>query len=119
MNLFLDCGIDSKNIPQATKGHIGYNRKRTSHLQQWLAQFRVYPDSARQQGWEGIVELSFLIEPSGRVHGARIAQSSGYAILDNAAFEMLDQAAPLPPIPQAVSSKAMRITVPVGFHLQR
>ncbi|MCK5860043.1 energy transducer TonB [Abyssibacter sp.] len=88
-----------------------------TELQQWLAQFRDYPDSARRRGWEGVVELAFVIEPNGRVRGAYVARSSGFAILDNAAVEMLDRASPLPPVPAGLSDQALAITVPVGYHL--
>lgn len=89
-----------------------------TELQQWLTQFRDYPDSARRRGWEGVVELAFTVEPDGRVHGARIVRSSGFPILDNAAFEMLARAAPLPPIPAELSDQGLAITVPVGYQLR-
>lgn len=84
-------------------------------LQQWLAQFRTYPDAAKHQGWEGVVELSFSIDSRGSIRGATMTRSSGVALLDNAAFELLDRASPLPPPP--ADDAPLRVTVPVAYRL--
>ena len=45
-----------------------------------------YPMLAREQGLEGVVVLSVLVRPDGRVEDARVASSSGAAVLDDAAL---------------------------------
>jgi periplasmic protein TonB len=45
-----------------------------------------YPDNARSKGWEGTVKLQILVSTEGRVEDMRIASSSGYAELDQAAL---------------------------------
>ena len=41
---------------------------------------------AREQGLEGVVVLSVLVRPDGRVEDARVASSSGADVLDEAAL---------------------------------
>jgi protein TonB len=45
-----------------------------------------YPMLAREQGLEGVVVLSVLVRPDGRVEDARVASSSGADVLDAAAL---------------------------------
>ena len=45
-----------------------------------------YPMAAREQGLEGVVVLSVLVRPDGRVDDARVAISSGAHVLDEAAL---------------------------------
>lgn len=45
-----------------------------------------YPTQSAENGEEGIVEIEIFVETNGTVSSARIAKSSGYARLDNAAF---------------------------------
>jgi TonB family protein len=59
-----------------------------------LAQFRrELPAGAQHQG---VVELRFKLSTAGAVTDARIAKSSGDAVLDNEALSLLARAAPLP-----------------------
>lgn len=44
-----------------------------------------YPPEAVKNGWEGIVTFRALIGTDGRAKNCEIIQSSGYAILDDAA----------------------------------
>lgn len=46
-----------------------------------------YPWLARIRGWEGRVEVSYQIQPSGEVTKVEILQSSGYYALDNACLK--------------------------------
>jgi len=45
-----------------------------------------YPTVARERGLEGVVLLSVLVRPDGRVEEARVASSSGTSVLDDAAL---------------------------------
>jgi protein TonB len=51
----------------------------------------IYPKRAKQQGWEGIVVLSFSVDANGNVFNIQVIRSSGYADLDNAAIQALSQ----------------------------
>lgn len=46
-----------------------------------------YPPEAQARGWEGRVGVYLLVAKDGRVKQARVAESSGYRILDDAAME--------------------------------
>ncbi len=46
-----------------------------------------YPQDARTNGWEGTVRVKVLISESGAVQDIRLANSSGYDSLDQAALE--------------------------------
>ena len=46
-----------------------------------------YPADARQHGLEGVVVLSVLVRSDGRVEEARVAASSGAAVLDEVALD--------------------------------
>ena len=46
-----------------------------------------YPREARQEGLEGCVEMNLLVNERGNVEQAKVTQSSGYQILDDAAIE--------------------------------
>lgn len=45
----------------------------------------VYPQIARQKGWEGTVGLTYNISPEGSVSDIEITRSSGYEVLDQEA----------------------------------
>ena len=65
------------------------------------------------RGFEGRVVLDLSIAADGRIDSARVATSSGHAILDDAALDMVRRAAPVPK-PQ---DGAVRLLVPVVFAL--
>lgn len=46
----------------------------------------VYPEYAREQGWEGAVTLKVYVTRAGRAEDVRVEHSSGYDILDQAAL---------------------------------
>lgn len=50
-----------------------------------------YPQTARNQNWQGTVLLRFTISATGQVEKVRVVRSSGYPILDQAAVEAVSQ----------------------------
>lgn len=78
--------------------------------------FRHYPALARERGWEGVAEVELLLDrfaaPQLRMH-----VSSGHALLDEAALEMLRQGARLAPVPTGLSGQEIRVLLPVRFSL--
>lgn len=77
-----------------------------------LNRHKRYPEAARAQGAQGVVVVSFVIGPSGRVASHTIARSSGVAVLDSAVSQMM-AAVHLPPPPGG----SFRATAPVRFNL--
>lgn len=58
-----------------------------------------YPQLARRQGLSGDLVLSVELMPSGEVADIRIDRSSGHALLDQAALDIVSLAAPYAPLP--------------------
>lgn len=44
-----------------------------------------YPSQARREQWQGTVGVIVTVDPMGRANECKVAQSSGHAILDEAA----------------------------------
>ncbi|MBI5488895.1 MAG: TonB family protein [Deltaproteobacteria bacterium] len=70
-----------------------------------------YPPLARRRGVSGTVEVSFAVAEDGTVAEARVASSSGAALLDEAALEAVRGAAPFP-------VGGCRFELPVRFSLE-
>ena len=65
-----------------------------------------YPDAARRQQLYGSMRLLVAILPDGSVADMQVLQSSGHAVLDNAALEIVKLAAPFEPFPEAMRAEA-------------
>src|SRR5690606_20981524 len=59
-----------------------------------------YPREAQRDRITGEVRVSFVVAESGAVSSIRVVASSGYPVLDRAAVETVQRAAPFPAIPQ-------------------
>ncbi len=77
----------------------------------------VYPEFARQQGWEGAVILNVWVDKDGNVSKAKIERSSGYGILDSAALDAVKKWQFLPAKIGNLSF-ASKVRVPVRFILE-
>lgn len=51
----------------------------------------VYPQFARDQGWEGLVVLELMVRADGHPSSVKIFRSSGYDILDRAALRAVEK----------------------------
>jgi len=71
-----------------------------------------YPLMARRQGWVGRVTVEFTVKLSGEVGALRVAESSGYPMLDRQALLAVKAASPFPPPPVVAT-----LTLPVAFEL--
>jgi protein TonB len=74
-----------------------------------------YPDVARDEGMEGVVRVEFVVRSNGEVDGLRMVGSSGYRILDEAAFTIIKEASPFPPLPEG--RERLKITIPIVYRL--
>ena len=64
-----------------------------------------YPNQARQQQIYGNVRMLVALRPTGDVEEVQILQSSGESILDNAAIQIVNMAAPFQPFPEAMRAE--------------
>lgn len=72
-----------------------------------------YPAEAKRQKIRGEVHVAFTVGAGGGVSGLRVVRSSGSPVLDRAAMETVQRAAPFPPIPGGRAS--WPFTVPLAF----
>jgi periplasmic protein TonB len=76
----------------------------------------LYPNYAREQGWEGIVFLKVLVNSDGTVGEIGVEKSSGYKILDESALKTINTWQFLPARVGAMSFSSW-IKIPVRFIL--
>ncbi|WP_245451313.1 energy transducer TonB family protein [Georhizobium profundi] len=74
-----------------------------------------YPAAARRDRLTGEVHVSFTIAAGGGVSGISVVRSSGSPVLDQAAIETVQRAAPFPQIPQAAGRSSWPFSVPLAF----
>ena len=89
------------------------------NLSAGVARLKRYPAIARMRGWQGTAVINVSIGPRGELLDARIARSSGFAVLDEQALEMIREAQPLPPAPASLRGLALVVQLPVSFSLTR
>ena len=78
-----------------------------------LAKVQRYPAQAREV--QGVVSLAFTIDRHGKVVSSRIVTSSGSAVLDAEALDLIKRAAPLPPPPADIADSDLSFIVPIRF----
>jgi protein TonB len=92
----------------------------------WLAEalwnrverMKRYPYLARMNRWEGKVVLEAVIRDDGHVLNLKVAQSSGYAVLDKDAMEVLQKASPLA-LKHPLGQTQVVVQVPISYRLER
>ena len=65
-----------------------------------------YPDEARRMQMYGNVRMLVALQPTGRIDEVRILQSSGHTVLDQAALNIVNLAAPFEPFPDELRAEA-------------
>jgi len=78
-----------------------------------LDRFKRYPSAGA--GAAGVVSLGFTIDRQGKVLSSRVVKSSGSAVLDSEALDMIKRAAPLPPPPAEVVDADLSFVIPLRF----
>lgn len=80
--------------------------------------FRHYPEVARRAGITGTAEVRLTIGTAGTRHHAELARSSGHAVLDAAAIEMLQRAAERARLPGSLEGRNFAVLLPVVFEVE-
>lgn len=78
--------------------------------------FRNYPALARSRGWEGVVEVAVVAGPIGPP-AVQLVRTSGHAVLDEQAIDMLTRAVTRTPLPDGLRSRGFRVLLPIRFSL--
>ena len=94
-----------------------------SYLDSWRRRVEAvgninYPIKARQQQVYGNVRMLISLNASGQISETRIIQSSGESLLDQAAFDIINLAAPFEPFPEELKAETdiLEIVRTFRFH---
>lgn len=79
--------------------------------------FRSYPETARRAGLAGAAEVRVSVA-AGAQRQTELTRSSGHAILDAAALEMLRSAAARAPLPDSLRGQEFAVLLPVVFEVE-
>ncbi|MGX9147638.1 TonB family protein [Mesorhizobium sp. 128a] len=117
----MTASVDAKPAAKASTPKASQSRSRSGDADRWNASLRSwiqrrthYPSAARPRRAEGTVNVSFVVNASGRVISARLARSSGDADLDRAALSVLQGATVPTPPPDKVGA----VVAPIVFSLR-
>jgi protein TonB len=83
-----------------------------------VEELKRYPASARADRAEGKVVVKAVIDENGSISEVGVFQSSGYPMLDEAAIQTMQQAAPLH-LPHPLGQPRMTIKIPMIYRLDR
>lgn len=86
-------------------------------LERVLGANQHYPRIARQRQWQGLVKMRVSFLPGGQIGQVAILSSSGFAVLDETALDMV-RSADLPPTPDPLRQREFTLDVPVLFRLR-
>jgi protein TonB len=84
-----------------------------------LNKHKKYPHDARARGEEGVANVSFSIDRSGKVIATHLDKSSGSNLLDQEAIEVLTRASPFPTPPPDVTETTFNFAQPIQFRIKR
>ena len=98
----------------AVKAQANWQRSLVAHINR----YKRYPAQARTHKVEGIVSVEFTLDRSGQILSARVAHSSGSAVLDEEAVALLRRAAPLPSPPQEIPPEGFSLVLPIRFQMK-
>jgi protein TonB len=80
-----------------------------------LLRFKGWPAGAEARGETGKAIIAFTVTRNGRVSGARLTKSTGYASLDQEALAWIQRAQPMPSFPAEIREAAMSFTAPLSW----
>ncbi|MBS1144662.1 MAG: TonB, C-terminal [Proteobacteria bacterium] len=79
--------------------------------------FKAYPAIARENGWEGVVIVSVSYPLGLGTPLTALERSSGHAILDRQALDMVERALATTTLPEAMQGKRYAISLPIEYRL--
>ena len=108
--------IAAKTLPDAINRQNILDAYRQK-LAERLAKAKFYPTLAQRRGMEGKVMVRFVIDRYGNIKSASIVESSGYAILDEAALKAVQSIGRFTPFPQEIPDPQWEITFAMVYQL--
>lgn len=100
-----------------TGGKKGDARRYFGDIMSWLNQHKHYPPELKKKKTQGVVTVQFSIDRNGVLLSSTILKSSGHPKLDESALKMLQDASPLPPIPDWMDRETLKLSIPVEYSL--
>ena len=80
--------------------------------------FNRYPPLARENNWEGAVEVLMRIRGDGALGALSVKTSSGHSVLDKQALDMFRQAQQTVPVPPALRGKDFTLELKAIYRLK-
>jgi protein TonB len=77
---------------------------------------RAYPRLARERKWEGTAQIAVEFGANGQLKSIAVAETSGHAVLDQRAVEMVREV--LPTVPRELRSRNFTVRLPILFMLK-
>ncbi|MGY3454370.1 TonB family protein [Bradyrhizobium sp. USDA 4353] len=108
----------SAAAPNSGADSEGARQGRASWNSEFIAHFRRYNSMAAGGKEGGTVSVSAVIARNGRLVSRRVATSSGSAIVDRAALELVDRAQPFPPFPAEMTQAQTSLVIPIRVRPQ-
>lgn len=104
-------------IPSSTSATLDADGLRQYRVSLAVAarRLRNYPAQALANGWQGSVEIRLTIAANGIAQPPQLLRGSGYALLDEAALEMLGAAAQSITVPLSLLSREFTMDMPIDF----
>ena len=104
--------------PSIEDGSIDADALRQYRFAVSRAAHQEYPALAVERGWSGAAQVRLSIGPEAAVRGVSLTRSSGHALLDAAAQEMITRAADSTVVPQVLRGHEFSVDLPVEFRLE-
>ena len=104
-----------QEVPESGPDAAGLRQYRLA-LAGEARRFRRYPEIARRDGLAGTAEIRVAVMQGERL--AELSRSSGHALLDAAALEMLRQAAARTQLPDSLRGQKFAVLLPVVFEVE-
>ncbi|MFH1902685.1 MAG: TonB family protein, partial [Candidatus Omnitrophota bacterium] len=114
----LDTNSPSLSIPALSESNLLNLRPYLVSLRRQILKKVTYPEIARRRGQEGAVKVDFVLDQQGNLKEKRVANSSGFEILDSAALQSLTKAAPFPSFPSGVKVQKFSFSLTIRYQLQ-
>lgn len=86
-------------------------------LRERIEELKRYPAMARMNNWQGKVVLKFVVKEDGTVENLEVVQSSGHAVLDEAAMDTIRRASPLP-LKHELGKPRVTFQFPISYTLR-
>lgn len=120
-------GIESETTAEkAQASSEGLTADQMQEITEWqkavvlrIAKAKLYPSAARKNGVEGEVRVKFTIDRYGTVIAHEVADSSGFALLDQAALKVFDDVGKLPTPPAHLAGDSFSLVIPLNYRIKK